>query len=166
LSGLGSIRTGGRFNPKGAFEILYFANHADTMLREVRIVQYDVGGNAISVPSRPYIAISLQYEFALTIDLNDPAIQAALKIDHQDLTSAWELDLLNGTTPVTQDLGIAARDTGIEALIVPSARHAGFSNVAVIRDQLLESSFIRIHRPEGFPPGTETEIRGFKKARN
>jgi hypothetical protein len=58
------------------------------------------------------------------------------------------------------NLGAAARDAGIEALIVPSARHPGYANVAVIRDRLMIGSAIRIHEPSAFPAATETEIHG------
>ncbi len=151
---------------QGAFEILYFSEHADTMLREVRTVQYDVDGNAISAPSQPYVAISLQYELTLTVDLSDPGIQA-----HSRSTTATSRQRGNYSTCSTASrqspkTSARRRDAGIEALIVPSARHAGLSNIDVIRDQLLESSYIRIHQPTGFPPGTATEIRGFKKTRN
>jgi RES domain-containing protein len=165
LSGVGSIDKGGRYNAKGAFEVLYFANHADTMLRETRIVRNDSDGNPITVPTRPYVLISLHYEFSHAIDLNDSHVQAQLGITTADLHCLWEVAVLNGVTPITQELGSAARAAGIEAIVVPSAQHPGYSNIDVIKDQLLDTSFVRIHDPEGFPPGTPIEIRGSRKKR-
>jgi RES domain-containing protein len=165
LSGVGSIITGGRYNAKGAFEILYFANDGDTMLREVRIVQYDTDGTAITVLTAPYILLSLTYSVSHAVDLTDRTIQERLKITDADLDCAWELAVLNGQAPITQDLGYAAREAGIEAIVVPSSRHPGHSNICVISDQLLETSFVRIHNADGIPTGVVTELHGMKTTR-
>jgi hypothetical protein len=135
------------------------------MLRETRIVRNDSDGNPITVPTRPYVLISLHYEFSHAIDLNDSHVQAQLGITTADLHCLWEVAVLNGVTPITQELGSAARAAGIEAIVVPSAQHPGYSNIDVIKDQLLDTSFVRIHDPEGFPPGIPIEIRGSRKKR-
>lgn len=49
LSAVGSILTGGRYNPKGLFEVLYLAENPDTTLHEVGLARVCRGN---SLPSR------------------------------------------------------------------------------------------------------------------
>jgi RES domain-containing protein len=165
LSAIGSINKGGRYNEKGAFEMLYFANDGDTVLRETRIVKYDAGGGPITVPTRAYVLISLHYDVSYLVDLTDADVQEALKLDDNVLRGEWEVDILNGKKPLTQDIGHAARAAGIEAIIVPSARNPGYKNTNFIVDQLLETSSIRIHDTDGFEHDAVVNIRGTKKKR-
>ena len=162
LSAAGSIKTGGRYNPKGAFEVLYMAHQGDTVLREIRLVQDDASGAIVTIPTPPYILMTVHYEVSFAVDLCDSDVQTRLGITPDFLVQHWEIDDLKGKVPITHDLGRAARAAGIEALIVPSARHPGYQNIAIIKDQLLTTSFVRIHQPDGFDPGVETETRGTK----
>lgn len=63
----------------------------------------------------------------------------------------WRLIVAQGNVPITQTLGAVAREADIEALLVPSAKYAGSTNVAIIRDRLREGSNFSIHKPDGFP---------------
>ena len=53
LSAVGSILTGGRYNPKGAFEVLYLAENATTTLLEVQFAASS-GGRFQAEPKDPY----------------------------------------------------------------------------------------------------------------
>jgi hypothetical protein len=92
-------------------------------------------------------------------------VQEALKLDDNVLKGEWEVDILNGKKPLTQDIGHAARAAGIEAIIVPSARNPGCKNTNFIVDQLLQTSSICIHDAEGFDHDAVVDIRGTKKKR-
>ncbi len=165
LNGIGSISHGGRYNPKGKFEAHYFSVHADTVLREVGLVQPDPPGGTITVPTEPIILMTLEYDCRYCVDLTDTVILSELEIERDALLEEWTLALLKGETPMTHVIGTAARGSGIEALRVPSARHESHDNIVVFPDQMLQSSFVRITSPTGFDPDVLTEIRGTKKRR-
>jgi RES domain-containing protein len=128
-------------------------------------VKYVAGGAPITVPTRAYVLISLHYEVSHLVDLTDADVQEALKLDDNVLKGEWEVDILNGKKPLTQDIGHAARAAGIEAIIVPSARSPGHKNTNFIVDQLLETSSIWIHDADGFDREAVIAIRGTKKKR-
>jgi RES domain-containing protein len=160
LSAIGSIDTGGRYNPLGAFEVLYIGENPDTVTREVRMMVPDSSGRIVSVQKAPRIQMTINWGFQRIADLTDSAIRKRLRVTLKDLLAEWT-DLVDaGIIPVTHVLGTAARDASIEALIVPSARHKGHKNMAVIYDCLLKGSFVEIHDPSGFAAGTTTRIDG------
>jgi RES domain-containing protein len=158
---MGSKDKGGRYNPKGVFEAAYLSYHPYTVVREVRLVDQDAGGNEVVVPTKPLIVMTLQYQLQAVVDLTDADIQSQLGIDlNGDLLCNWEALVLHWKKVPTQILGCAARDADIEGLIVPSARQPDQNNLVMVVDRLRTGSGLRIHDPEGFAPGTRTEIIG------
>jgi len=83
-----------------------------------------------------------------------------LKIEAADLLSNWKLDVLGGRVPLTHEIGTAACLAGVEALRVASARHNISTNIVVIYEQMLTTSRVAIHDPQGFAAGTPTEPVG------
>jgi len=86
LCAIGSLQNGGRYNPKGEFEILYFARDADTALREVGLVKTDAGGRTITVPTAPFIVLGVEYEVSFAVDFTDCVVLSALGLTSADLT--------------------------------------------------------------------------------
>ncbi len=73
--------------------------------------------------------------------------------------------MLGGSVPLTHEIGTAACLAGVEALRVPSTRHDTSTNIVVIYDQMLTTSRVAIHDPQGFAAGTATKVVGKKTSR-
>ncbi len=103
-------------------------------------------------------------DFALqrVVDVTDPAVLKALRVPKRALTAGWTDDVDAGRVPLTHLIGAAALDAGIEALLVPSARHRSATNLAVIPHNLLAGSYVEIYDPTGFDAGVRTRIEGKK----
>ena len=155
--------SGGRYNPKGSFDIFYAAEHEDAVTRETRAVVLDpASGRAISRPHPPTVHLTINVELQSVVDLTDVDIREALCIEPGDLLSEWRTMLAARKTPPTHLIGEAANDAELEALLVPSARFLGTRNIAIIIDRLRIGSSLEIYRPEGFPPGTAIRLDGLK----
>jgi len=159
LSTIGSMRRGGRYNAKGTFEMFYLADRPDNSLREVGMLTDD-GDAPIAVPSPPFVICTIDVVLQRVLDLRDDDTRRKLDVSLDDLVSAWRLIVARGHVPMTHTLGAAARDAEIEALLVPSGKYPGSSNLAVIRDRLRAGSSFSIHKADGFPAGAETTVHG------
>lgn len=60
----------------------------------------------------------------------------------QELLAEWKPQVHAGATPVTQSIGVAAWEAGVEGLIVPSARLVGTTNLVVLVDRMRKGSSI------------------------
>jgi hypothetical protein len=94
------------------------------------------------------------------VDLTKSETLRMLDVAATELTTEWRAHLLAGETPITHEIGAAARAAGIEALMYPSARVSGSANLAVIVDRLRRGSRLRINPAEGFDPRATIEITG------
>jgi RES domain-containing protein len=161
LSAVGSQRTGGRYNPPGSFEVLYAANSADTVLRETRAVVVDPAtGRPISLPLPPAVHMTINVDLQSVVDLTIVENCDVLGLHPDDLVNEWRALLAESKVPPTHQVGAAAREADVEALLVPSARLSGTKNIAIIIDRLRIGSFFEIYRPEGFAPGTAIRVEG------
>lgn len=160
LSAIGSIRRGGRYNPRGDFEAFYLGKHPDTVVREIKMVSLDNAGNEIVIAKPPQVLVTVRYDLRRIADLTDPAVRRRLGVTKRDLLTEWSDDVDAGRVPITHTIGLAARAAGFEALLVPSARNKGENNLVVFVDQLRVGSVVEIYDPTGFAPGVETRIEG------
>jgi hypothetical protein len=106
------------------------------------------------------VLFSVDCELRHVVDLTRDETLRTIRVTADDLTDDWRAIVLEGKVPITHDIGAAARAAGVEALIYPSARLSGASNLAVIVDRLRRGSRLRINPPDGFDPGVATEIAG------
>lgn len=142
LSALGSILTGGRCNPKGAFEVLYLAENATTTLREVEFAASS-GGRFQAEPKDPYIVFSGAFRLQDLVDLHRPESLERLGLVPDDLRRPWRLKSLRGERVLTQELGRVLFDLGREGFTYPSATD-GTANLAVFPDNLKLGSSLEI----------------------
>jgi RES domain-containing protein len=159
LSAIGSIASGGRYNTRSDFEALYLADRPDNSLREVRMLRDDAGF-PIAVPAAPRIIFTVDVRLQRVVDLTDDSVCALFGVSFDELIAPWRLIVALGRVPTTHALGAAARNVGVEALIVPSAQHPGSRNLVVMPDRLLLGSSVRIHRPRGFAADVGVTIEG------
>jgi RES domain-containing protein len=156
LSALGSKISGGRYNAANAFEVYYLAPNPKVALHETRAIRPRDAPKRIA----PLVLFSVDCELQYVVDLTRDETLHALRVTTRDLTDEWRATVLEGKIPVTHDIGGAARTAAVEALIYPSARLPGASNLAVIVDRLRRDSRLRINPPDGFNRDVATEITG------
>lgn len=145
LSAVGSIRVGGRYNPKGVFEALYLAESPEIALGEVGFSRSS-GGKFETQPLAPYLLLSVQVKLQQVIHLEDWL--AELDVTFEDLLAPWRHLQNEGKLPLTQALGTAALNVGLEGLIVPSRLRGGADNLVVFPSNLQTESSIEVFDPE------------------
>jgi RES domain-containing protein len=144
LSSIGSLKKGGRYNPKEAFEVLYLAQSPITALQEVNIIKL-TDAALFSTKSSPRILLSVEVTLQTVLNMADPQVQKALGTNLQELTGSWIAMNASGGMAPTQTLGFVAYNHGsIEALRVPSAQDAKAINLAVFPDRLRTGSQLRV----------------------
>lgn len=146
LSAVGSIRVGGRYNPKGMFEALYLAETAQSALSEVAF-GITSGGKFINAPHSPYVVLSITFFLKKVLRLEEQL--ARLGLFPEQLAMPWRPIQQSGGLALTQALGIVARATGLEGLVVPSRFSQSIHNLVVFVDNLEPTSSIEVVNPAG-----------------
>jgi RES domain-containing protein len=84
------------------------------------------------------------------LDLRDASARRALGVSERQLTGPWTPDAPNAAT--LRVMG-AARELGVDAVVVPSAAQPGGWNVAILPDAFERVRLIRRRREVPRPPG-------------
>lgn len=143
LSAIGALERGGRFNPPGAFSVLYTADSQLTALREVEALFVDEAGQLRGAPRNPDLILTLECLLLRVLDLTLPDLYIELGTSHEELVvsspSRFVANARGLATP-TQQLGLACFRTGhISAVKAPSAANRG----GYCLDLFLESLTVR-----------------------
>ncbi len=148
LSAFMSHLNGNRYNrglkyETNAFAALYLAESPAHALEEVKAL---VNG----VPQRfsPRTDLTVDVVLQRVADVTDPGIQKQLQVHPNALVSPWQVRQITERT-TTQQLGAAAFEVGLEALLVPSARVTGAKNLVVLIDKLAEESSLQVFVGDG-----------------
>jgi RES domain-containing protein len=119
ISMRGSFLYGARYNIRCYFGTLYTSLSKETARREM--------ARYFTVPPRDgFVEASIMLRLSRVVDLTN----------RRQLRKAgvtWE-DLIGGRYSITQEIGLRAWESGIEALLAPSAAHAAERNLAVFLD--------------------------------
>lgn len=140
-SATGSLITGGRYNLKGAFEVLYLAVDVHTCTEEVtRSMQVS---EFVIADSLPRTTIAIEVKLSRVLDLTDDKILKQLAVSTAVLKNTDWKNIQNndGREAVTQEIGRYARDAGFEALLVPSSVWKG-KNLDIFSDKLHVASYL------------------------
>ena len=101
---------------------------------------------AQSVMPRTFVAVKV--ELAQVLDLTDGRIRQSLGVSRNRMVRAdWRADMQSTRVPVTQSLGQAAFEAGLEELLVPSAAATGEENLICFVDNVLSSSRLEVVSP-------------------
>lgn len=143
LAGIGSMRTGARWNPPKSFLTVYTSLDAHTALDEV-FAHYRHYGIPIET-AMPRVTVAVRVENNDVLDLTDAAIRSVLRVSKRRMLSEpWRTEQAAGREALTQALGRLAHELGLEALIVPSPARKGGVNLIMFPDNLVHGSRIEI----------------------
>lgn len=143
LSGEGSRRWGGRWNPPGRFAAVYAALDAETALGEsLAMVRY------YGLPEHramPRVFVGLEIRLGVVLDLGDGAVRRRLGVSQQRMVEEdWRAGFGTERLGVTQLVGWAAYAAGFGGMLVPSAARAGGVNIVVFPANLGPGSMLRV----------------------
>jgi RES domain-containing protein len=119
LTGEGSRKNGGRWNPPACFSTVYTAFSDATALAESKANHLYYGLDPVDVLPRTIVAIDVKFSKAL--DLTAAAVRktlgvSATRMRHDD----WRASNRHGAESLSQAIGRAAYDCDLEALIAPA----------------------------------------------
>jgi RES domain-containing protein len=149
LWGIGSVRNGGRYNPRGSFEVIYLAEDAVTALAEVQSVFTSTAG--VKARANPWVLVTVDGSLRV-LDLTADSVVARLSTSHSELTGEWRLTQARRKEAPTQLLGRAAYESKrFDAIRFPSSKHSEGICVAVFPDLLDDrsGSFIEVYDTDG-----------------
>ena len=145
LSGLGSFKVGGRFNAPGSFPAVYASLDKATAATELdaRARYYGLNTDAL----QPAVLVAVEMRLQASVDLRQPAVLAALSVTLDAIaTCDWRAAQAAGREALTQGLGRAAYEAGLEALLVPSAQVPDGVNLVYFPGACRAGSTTRIHQ--------------------
>lgn len=152
LSSAGSRSRGGRFNPPGAFEVLYLALWPDTALAERDRILLTAGGIKTTQSLRRALLVRVECRLGAVIDLGDEAVRSRLGMTLAQVVApwvAWDAAAGGGPAP-TQALGAAIRASGrFEAIAYPSTKDPEGRCLAVFADCLRAGSRVAVDDRDG-----------------
>jgi RES domain-containing protein len=115
----GSFLHGARYNIRGYFGALYTSLSKETARREMAryFTAPPIGG---------FIEASIELRLSRVVDLTNRKLLHKARIE-------WE-QLIEMRLPITQEIGLRAWESGIEALLAPSAAMQSGRNLAIFLD--------------------------------
>ena len=139
VTGLGAMKSPGRWHPKGGFRVVYGALQPETAFAESLAMHRYYG-----LPfhqAMPKVVAAVRVELSTVLDMTLSAVRRRLGYFIPILTELdWRQADAKGEVPLTRQLGIAAHAAGLEALLVPSAAQRAARNLVIFPDNLLPSS--------------------------
>ncbi len=146
LTGEGSKRHGGRWNPAG-IAMVYASLSPETAMAETLAYFRHYGIPLQQAMPRTFVAIAASLQAVL--DLRQGWVRQRLHVaQKQILTVDWRGEMRAGREPITQTIGRAALEAGLEGLIVPSAADRRGHNLLVLPENLRPQSRLMVEQAE------------------
>jgi RES domain-containing protein len=152
LSGEGTRRHGGRWSLPGRFETVSASLSPETAVAEAlaRFRYYGIP----EADAMPRLLVAIDVEVAALVDLTTGPSRRILRVSRRRMRrEPWRRAEEHGREALTQAIGRAAFDTGLEGLLVPSAADRVGENLVLFPGRLRLGSRLRA-RPAGLrlPP--------------
>jgi RES domain-containing protein len=146
LTGVGSMKSGARFNAPSSFPAVYGSTTPELAMIESLAYQRRAGLPVERALPLVFKAISVDMERLL--DLTDAAVLAELGVTQDQLRNeAWWLARARGEESLTQAVGRAAHACGVQALLVTSAHTPAHGlNVIALPDHIRLPSRLKVLR--------------------
>ena len=149
LSGYGSRLYGGRWNPTEVATV-YASLTPETALAEVLSHFRRYGFPVHSAMPRTFVAIDVA--LGEVLDLTAGPVRRRLRVSRAaTLSEDWRASHQRNEESLTQAVGRAAYDAGMEGLLVASAAQRGGTNLVWFPDNLSATSHARIRRADELP---------------
>ena len=147
VDGVGAFKAGGRWNPPGVMNAVYFSQQAETALREANAHREYFGLPVWQ--GMPKVIVAVQLDVGSVLNLTDPSVEAALPEQFPNLLAEdWRAIMDRGDEATTQAMGRAAHGVGLAGLIVRSRVEQAGINVIVFPDHLTKSCELRVLEPD------------------
>lgn len=147
LSGIGSQRAGGRWNPIRSFRAVYVSLDLETGFREsfAHLSYYGFAPHT----ALPRVFVAIELKMTRLLDLTDTKILQQLRLSRRALLKEdWRKMQDSGQVALTQCLGQLAWETGYEGLVALSAASRRGRNLIFFPDRLLPGSQVDILKPD------------------
>lgn len=146
LTGEGSRRNGGRWNPIG-IAVVYASLTPETAMAETLAHNRYYAIPIEDAMPRTFVAIEARLQTVLDLRLGvvRQRIQVSLE---RILTVDWRKEVRAGEESITQTIGRAAWEIGLEGMLVPSGVDASGHNLLIFPDNLASGSEIRVLHPD------------------
>jgi len=142
LTGEGSKRHGGRWNPVG-IPVVYLSLTPETAMAET-FAHYRYYGIPVE-DAMPRTFVAVDATLQRIIDLCDGRLRQRLQVSEERiLTVDWRKEVYSGRQSLTQRIGVAAQQVGLEGLIVPSAAQSDGHNLLVFPENMLAGSNLTV----------------------
>ncbi len=142
LTGEGSRINGGRWNPVGT-TVVYGALTPETAMAESLSNSRYSGLSAENAMPRTFVAFHARLQHVLDFRQGDVRRRLQVSLD-RILHVDWRKECNNGLVPITQTLGRAAYEAGLEGLLVPSAQARHDANLVVFPANLKNGSELNL----------------------
>ncbi len=141
LSGEGSFKFGGRWNAPESFPVIYSSTRPGTAADEAfqLAADYELAPDDL----KPRVTCGIEWDLARVIDLSGSNLPPWLKLADWMQENFSQIND-GGFETLCQALGRAARNSGVSALICPSARVPDGVNLVVFRDRRRTSETMRL----------------------
>ncbi len=135
LTGAGSKRYGGRWNPPVSFAAVYVSLSWGVASAEAVAHQRHFGVPEHAALPRTFVGVDL--DLARVLDLCDGRLRQRLGVSRKRmLAEDWRSVNDGGEEAVTQALGRAAYEVGFQGILAPSAAERTGTNIVVFPDRL------------------------------
>ena len=141
LSGKGSLKHGGRWNAPETFPVIYSSTRPGTALDEAfrLATDYELAPDDL----KPRLTCGIEWDLSRVVDITGANLPAWLKLGEWMLENFSRIND-SGFETLCQALGRAARNSGLSAILCPSARVAEGVNLVVFPDRLRKSERMRL----------------------
>lgn len=150
FTGTGALLAGGRWNTKHLVPAVYFSDSVGTLNAEAEAWAERHGFKVADL--KPQTRITVQLELQSVLNLTARTTLATLGVTESELTSCdWKAEQDADLEPLTQALGRAAFELGVEGLVAPSARHVGGANIVLFQCHRRDRSIVQTHDEADIP---------------
>jgi RES domain-containing protein len=152
VAGIGSLLTGGRWTPPGAFHAVYASRDEVTALEEAQ--QQNLRLGFPTWMALPLVLTALEVDLQPVLDLTDGRVRQALGVSRARMRAEpWWLLQDRGEEALTQAIGRLARDHNFVALLAPSAARRDGANAVIFPDRMAATDRFSVVNPDRLPPG-------------
>ena len=143
ISGLGSAKVGGRWNPPGDLRTVYASLDPETAMAE-SLATFRYYGWAL-YEAMPRVFRALEVRLSAVLDLEDLPHPISRRLETA-LAEDWRVLQASGRESLSQAIGRAAFEAGLEALLVPSHARPGRTNLVAFPQNFRAESSLRVLR--------------------